>query len=344
MPATETVPSSEIQAPPKFVQMEPVGQCNLRCRMCPIQFRRDGPPYGPPAYMDFDVFTRLLDELPELEELHLQGLGEPTIHPRFFDMVSHAVSRGIKVSTNSNMTLLTPERARRMVTSGLQDLHVSVDGATARTYEHIRVGARFHRVIRNLILVRRAKAELGSETPHLRMVVVAMRQNLSEFPELVRLAFRLGIRKVFAQHLCHDFAESSLPEHYRPMRDFVQEETLLEESPERIEHYFGASRALARKLGVDLRLPSTRPIEHSAEESGRDRCDWPWRGMYISYQGFAMPCCMVATPDRIHFGSAAEEGLLKVWNGSAYRDFRERLDGGEPPEICRTCSVYNHIF
>ena len=39
---------------------------------------------------------------------------------------------------------------------------------------------------------------------------------------------------MFVQHLCHDFGESSLPEHYRPMREFVQQQTLLEEgySPE----------------------------------------------------------------------------------------------------------------
>ena len=37
--------------------------------------------------MDFDVFTRLLDQFPDLEELQLQGLGEPMMHPRFFDMV-----------------------------------------------------------------------------------------------------------------------------------------------------------------------------------------------------------------------------------------------------------------
>ena len=72
---------------PKFLQVEPVGQCNLRCQMCPIQFRQDGPPHGPPAFMDFDVFTRLLDQFPDLEELQLQGLGEPMMHPRFFDMV-----------------------------------------------------------------------------------------------------------------------------------------------------------------------------------------------------------------------------------------------------------------
>ena len=46
---------------PDFVQIEPVGQCNLRCRMCPIQFRKDGPPYGPPAFMPFDTFVRLVE-------------------------------------------------------------------------------------------------------------------------------------------------------------------------------------------------------------------------------------------------------------------------------------------
>src|SRR5690606_39397158 len=47
---------------PSSVQLEPVGQCNLRCEMCPIQFRQEGPPYGPPAVMDFDLFTRLVDQ------------------------------------------------------------------------------------------------------------------------------------------------------------------------------------------------------------------------------------------------------------------------------------------
>ena len=75
-------------ATPDYLQLEPVGQCNLRCQMCPIQFRQDGPPHGPPAFMEFEPFTRLLDEFPGLEELQLQGLGEPMMHPRFFDMVA----------------------------------------------------------------------------------------------------------------------------------------------------------------------------------------------------------------------------------------------------------------
>src|SRR5512133_2873358 len=111
---------------PTYVQLEPVGQCNLRCEMCPIQFRRDGPPYGPPAFMTFETFTRLMDGFVGLRDLHLQGLGEPMMHPRFFDMVDYAVKKRITVSTNSNLTLLTRGRAERAVTSGLERLHVSI--------------------------------------------------------------------------------------------------------------------------------------------------------------------------------------------------------------------------
>ena len=131
---------------PSFVQIEPVGQCNLRCQMCPIQFRTDGPPNGPPAFMPFETFRRLVDQLPTVTELQLQGLGEPMMHPRFFDMVSYAATRGITVSTNSNLTLLTPARAERLVTSGLSRLHASIDGATAATYERIRVRSNWQKV------------------------------------------------------------------------------------------------------------------------------------------------------------------------------------------------------
>src|SRR3954469_7753986 len=155
---------------PRFLQVEPVGQCNLRCQMCPIQFRRDGPPYGPPAFMHFDTFKRTIDEFEGLRDLHLQGLGEPMMHPRFFDMVGYATGKGIAVSTNSNLTLLNAERAERCVTSRLDWLHVSIDGASAEMYERIRVRSRLEKVLRGLKLLREARRRLGSERPHLRLV------------------------------------------------------------------------------------------------------------------------------------------------------------------------------
>jgi radical SAM protein with 4Fe4S-binding SPASM domain len=336
---------NEVARPlPRYVQIEPVGQCNLRCQMCPIQFRQDGPPHGPPAFMDFGTYTRLVDELPDLEQLHLQGLGEPMMHPRFFDMVTYAARRGIQVSTNTNMTLLlNARRARLTVTCGLDCIHISVDGATSETYERIRKRARFERLLRNMQLLADARREVGGG-PRLRLVSVVMRQNLHELPDLVRFAWRWSIREMFVQHLCHDFGESTLPAAYRPMREFVDEQTLVGEDERRIEHYFSAARRVAEELDVDLRLPRTRPTPHPPGTPGAQRCDWPYRGAYISYQGLAMPCCMISTPDRLNFGNVTDRGLADVWRSAPYEAFRRQLASNRPHEICRSCAIYNGTF
>lgn len=329
---------------PKYAQLEPVGQCNLRCQMCAIQFRQDGPPYGPPAFMTFEVFTRSIDQMEGLEELHLQGLGEPMMHPRFFEMVEYATRKGIRVSTNSNLTLLNARRAERCIASGLNCLHVSIDGATAATYERIRLRAHFERVVGNLERLLELRKKHGCQYPQVRLVMVVMRQNLHELPDLVRLAHSWSVESMFVQHLCHDFGEASLPERYLPMREFVQGETLLEEDPRRIERYFNEARTLAAELGVNLRLPRTRLRLHTPGTPGPQRCNWPWHGAYISYQGAAMPCCMISTPDRYTVGNLTRQNFADLWNGPAYQQFRAQLDSDEPPEVCRSCSVYSGTF
>jgi len=266
------------------------------------------------------------------------------MHPRFFDMVAYAAGKGVCVSTNTNLTLLNERRAAACVASGLARLHVSVDGATAEIYERIRVRSRLEKVVRSLGLLREAKARLGSEHPRVQMVTVVMRQNLHELPDLVRFAHHWEMERLWVQHLCHDFGEESLPTHYRPMREFVQDQTLLEEDNDRVASFFDEARGVADALGVDLRLPRTRPRPHPAGTPGRKRCNWPWDQAYVSYQGLAMPCCMVSTPDRANFGNMLEAGAATVWNDPAFAAFRARLDSDDPPDLCRSCAVYNGTF
>ena len=329
---------------PEYLQIEPVGQCNLKCRMCPVTFRQEGTPYGPPAFMEFQEFCEIIGEAAGVKELHLQGLGEPMMHPRFFDMVTYAVSKNLYVTTNTNATLITEQRATRCLSSGLHEIHISLDGATAETYECIRVGSHFDRVIRNLRRLIQVKHEVKTDLPRIQVVMVLMRRNMHELEGMVDLVSSLGISDLFVQHLCHDFGESTLPEKYISMRDFVANETLLSVDESLIEQIFKEARTLASLRGVRLRLPQVRPKKYPPGTPPQTRCDWPWRGTYITYSGQVMPCCMVSTPDRIHLGSVRGTGFKEIWNSPAYRDFRKRFASDNPPEICKTCSVYQGIF
>jgi MoaA/NifB/PqqE/SkfB family radical SAM enzyme len=324
---------------PEFVQIEPVGQCNLKCRMCPVVYREE----KAPAFMPYEAFCRLIDEFEGVKELHLQGLGEPLLHPRFFDMVAYAAARGIEVSTNTNLTALSERRAEACVKSGLARLFVSLDAADREAYESIRIGARFDKLVRNLAWLASAKARLAACRPEIRLVAVAMRRTLEQLPALVRFAAEHGVRSLSVQHLAHDFGESSLPARYLPMRAFVDGETLLNEDPARVRRWFDEARAVAQALGIDLRLPKLSSGKSPDALHGR-RCDWPWRGAYVAYSGEAMPCCMVATPDRANFGSMTARGVSRIWEGEAHRDFRARLDSDDPPEVCKGCAVYQGRF
>jgi MoaA/NifB/PqqE/SkfB family radical SAM enzyme len=329
---------------PRFAQIEPVGQCNLRCRMCPISERPDNQRGSPPAFIDEALFRRLVDGLPELEELHLQGMGEPLMHPRFFHLVRYAVGKGIRVSTNTNLTLLTPLRAHLAVASGLAALNASIDGATADTYQYIRRGANFDKVLRNLERLMASREAMNTGTPEVSIVTVVMRRNLGELARIVGLAWEHGVRRVFVQHLCHDYGEHSLPPEYRSMRDFVIGESLLGENPARVADNFAEARHAAAELGVELRLPPLAPGETRRSPRHPLGCEWPYRGAYLSYSGQAMPCCMVSTPDRANLGDMAREGIAAVWNGPEYRAFRAALASDKPPEVCRGCAIYKGTF
>jgi radical SAM protein with 4Fe4S-binding SPASM domain len=290
--------------------------------------------------MPFEDFRRIVASYPALEHLHLQGLGEPTMHPRFFDMVTWAAGRGLHVTTNSNLTLWSRRRVEACMASGLAELSVSLDAATPEIYEAIRVGAHFPKVIRNLRRVMAARAASGAGL-RVRIVTVLMRRNLADLPNLVRLAAAEGVGELFVQQLCHDFDEASLPAHYRPMRLFIDRERLVPRDAPLVEAIFAEARDTAVTLGVDLRLP-----RRNGEGAPRSvpRCDWPWTGAYVAYDGTAMPCCMVGTPDRASFGNVLADGADRVWANTASRAFRAALATDRAPAVCRACALYRGTF
>jgi MoaA/NifB/PqqE/SkfB family radical SAM enzyme len=343
-PGSDVLKSTPRIPTPTYVQIEPVGTCNLQCKMCPIQFREDKPLLGSSKLMKFELYKRIVDQFENIQTLHLQGLGEPMLHPRFFDMVAYAAAKGVRVTTNTNLTMMNPKRAELSVTSGLETLHFSIDGTNADTYETIRINARFDKVLANLENLVQAKKRLNSPFPRLHMVMVIMRQNLAELPELVRLAHQFGAEEVFAQQLSHDFDDPSFNPRFKPLHEYVNQQSLLYEDPQRVEHYFDQARSLAAELNVILRLPRTRPRTTPLQTVGAERCDWPYARAYISFQGYAMPCCIASTPDTVNMGLILGDNLEEIWNGEAYTQFREQLASNQPPEICKYCSIYNGVF
>jgi radical SAM protein with 4Fe4S-binding SPASM domain len=320
---------------PEALQVEVTSACNLRCAMCLVRYR---PPVNKiTGAMPLAMFRRLVDDLPGLRQLTLQGLGEPLLAPGLMSMIRYARQRGIRVGFNSNATLLNARRAAELVDSGLDWLHVSLDGAAAATFEAIRDGASFDVVTANLAGLVAARRAAGSATPWIRVVFVAMRRNIAQLPGLVALLGRIGVSELRVQNLSHTFADTDAAGAYREIRDYAAGEALWTGTDRQAaDTAFAAARSAAAANGVLLRLPGP-----GGQAGG---CTWPWDGAYVTSAGVVQPCCMVMGDDRVALGHLDEQSFTEIWTGPAYREFRRRLAGDDPPDVCRGCALYQGTF
>jgi radical SAM protein with 4Fe4S-binding SPASM domain len=327
---------------PTELQLEVTGACNLACKMCLVRYR---PKLGRKSgAMCFHTFRALVDRLPRLEKLTLQGLGEPLLAPDFFRMVEYATGRGIRTGFNTNGTFLTAEVSERLVEMGVDWLHVSLDGATRETYEAIRDGSRFDVVTRNIRALVRARRRLRSERPAIQLVFVAMRRNLLELPALVALAAEWGVESVWVQNLSHSFGDTEPSGSYLEIRRFAEREALWRGEYAKAEAVFAEAHSLGERLGVEVRLPRLREPDQPAPLPGRVGCHWPFESAYVTHDGKVQPCCMVMGADRAVLGDTRQRPFSAIWRGSEYRSFRAALETDEPPDVCRGCSLYRGVF
>src|SRR3954447_9030455 len=268
---------------PEHLQVEVSGACNLRCRMCLVRYapavgRRE----GAFAYEDY---LELVDSLPDLRRLTLQGLGEPLLSPHLLDMVRHAAGRGIHVGFNTNGVLLTRGVARALVAAGAGHVHVSLDGATAATYEDVRHGTgraprrgQFERVVANLRGLIAARGD--ARRPRVVLVFVAMRRTIGELEALVGLAADIGVDELWVQNLSHVFSDTDPAGEYEAIRAYAESEALFADAgtAAATQAVFARAAARARELGLRVRLPA---LEGAAAGS----CSWPWDGAYVTHRG-----------------------------------------------------------
>jgi len=327
---------------PGHLQVEITSACNLRCTMCLVSYR--APVNKLAGALPLDLFRRLLTDLPGLSRLTLQGLGEPLLSPYLMDMLAAATARRITVGFNSNATLLSRRRADELVGTGLDWLHVSLDGASAATYAGIRRGADLDTVLANLAGLVAAKRAAGTDKPWLRVVFVAMRGNVGELPDVVRLLAAVGVDELRVQNLSHSFSDADPSGAYREIRAFAADQALWTGADlTAARAAFAAAGAAAREHGLRLRLPHLDGAAAPPPGPG-PACTWPWEAAYVTSAGVVQPCCMVMGDDRVALGRLDDQTFPEIWHGAPYREFRRRLAGTEPPEVCAGCALYRRTF
>jgi len=173
-------------------------QCNLRCVMCWTTYsrgrhRRDEREMNLPR-------ERLLEllrdpSLVELDSICVVGGGEPFLYPWIDDLLRDGPTGTRRLMIMTHGGLLDRNRAVWEVARERPlTVMVSIDGATAATYERIRLGGRWSRVVANVERL----AGLPAVNPRFELAAsyVVLEQNLDEVLDFVRLCIAWNVRYV----------------------------------------------------------------------------------------------------------------------------------------------------
>jgi radical SAM protein with 4Fe4S-binding SPASM domain len=328
--AWEAVRKPEVCAPPYYVQLEVTTHCNLACYMC---VRNEVIKH--PQHLAYEDFARTFDRI-RPHKLALSGAGEPLLHPDITRMIACARARGTAVQIPSNGTLLgRPGMAQAIVESGLNMLKISIDAATAPTYQAIRRQDCFDKIVDGVRQLAERKKEKNSRLPEVRFDVVILKENYAEIPDIIRLARDLGVGVVFFRALQTKGIGKEREEVLGKDVDFDLLRRVVQEGI-----------ADAARLGIRTNLrdiardfESYHSIYQRQDAALSDQvCLLPWLQCFISVRGELSPCCATYTNESFSAGNVFEQDFEAVWNGPKMQSIRRLFRSRQNPfAVCRDC-------
>jgi MoaA/NifB/PqqE/SkfB family radical SAM enzyme len=289
--------------------------------------------------MSWELFTRIVDQVPEAKRAVLHGVGEPMLVKALPRMVRYLKDRGVYVLFNTNGTLLNNTNGRAMIDSGLDELRVSLDASNRKSYLAIRGKDYFDRILRNVRAFRTLQEREGHTTPRVSAWLTGLKETLPELPAFVRVAASLGVKEVYLQRLV--FFDDAIG-HARP------DQALYESMSRDDAAYLEEAEAVAKSLGVAFSASgaASEPgvsLKRQDDANQWSLCRRPWTVMYFTANGRALPCCIAPFSQRGYehytLGDATQQSLQEIWNGAAYKDFRSALLSDRPADACASCGV-----
>ncbi len=164
---------------PTDILVETISNCNLNCIMCPQDSltREQG-------RMPFPLWKKIIDEVtkksPETR-IWPALMGEPLLLGKdLFKFVRYASQQKIRLHLNTNLRAFKREMAADILSCGLSEILIGIDGASKESYEAIRKKGNYKKLVTDIMFLLNERKKIGESTPIITLQFIEMQENLNE--------------------------------------------------------------------------------------------------------------------------------------------------------------------
>lgn len=299
---------------PSSIQIEPTTKCNLKCVTCSrhtfsaSRLNRD---------LTLDEFKYIIESIPTLKKIKIQGMGEPFLNRHIWDIIEYGVLKGIKFKTNSNGMMINEDNAGRIL-EYFTDIVVSLDSPNKDSYEAIRKGANYDKVINGIKFLVNMKKRLKSNCK-ISLSCVATHLNYNELPAYFELCERVGVDQAGVVEVENWLI--STQDQYPENRRFVED-----------------SRKSKNEIMECVKKHEDKiKIAYLGSERRMRYCMWSKNSCFITVDGYVTPYCVRPDPTVLNFGNIFKQSFSEIWNSTDYKNFRYLSSNRGNNIICESC-------
>lgn len=306
---------------PYKMDIEPTSRCFLNCNYCQVPYWER----NRLTDLTLERFKVILNKLPYLLEVKLQGQGEPLLNKEFFKMVEYATQKNVIVRTYTNGMLLNFDKCKAIIDSGLFEIRFSIDAATQETTDIMRKGMDLEFVKRNIITLLELRG--NKSFPRINIWSILCNKNINEMEKIVKMCIELGVDGIYFQ--------SKLSAHGNEQTEQRVKEDTLDIKANNVLETFTMAKELVNGKAIDFE------IQTSKWRSIKNPCWWINNSALITLDGYVLPCCMICYPERLNFGNIFSNTFEEIWSSKKYKNFRIEMLNGNIIDSCKWCYGIN---
>lgn len=291
---------------PRTITIEPINICNLYCEFCsspPALIER------PQRAMSLKEFKIIIDNIKKAtHSLWLFLAGEPFLNKDFVKMIAYANKANLHLTTSTNANLIDRKTSRELLSSGLDRLIISLDAASPKTYQKMRRGGDFEKVIKNIKFLIKEKIRQKKVKPKIELQFLRTKINQSEQEKFIKLAKSLKV----------NYCIKSLG---------IPRWILDEKKCQQIEQKY-------------LPLSGKKRYDENKRLKRYKNCVNAKRSVILS-DGTICICCY-DIKGKYKLGNAMKDDFLSLWKSKKYRKIRKLMAKRALP-LCKICGETSEL-
>lgn len=313
---------------PTFFEIETTTVCNKKCFICEHTHWSKGDQEI--RHLTLQEFKHIANQFPTVRWVNLTGEGSSFLNKDYIPMIKYLREKfKTSVWLVDHLSDISHDQIEE-IQMHIHGLYISMDGATKETYEFVKEGCDFDRVINNLKYLIHLKRKKKTPFPNVHFRYVIVKENVHEIPKFLDLINSIAKPWEWGGAAGVEFAG-------------------LLYYPEVADHYIHnipqevINEVQKRKDGIYFRF------DHAIEDLNPPiDCCLAWMEPYIMMPGYVLPCCAVLMSNNrpflreYSFGNVFKKDFKDIWKSDYYTKFRKMVvtPDAPVPKICAGCRAY----